>query len=149
MKANIKDIEIITACESSRSMAEACSKVNLHWNTFRKKAIELGVFNTNQSGKGFLKPKRKGIDSYDLKDILDGKYPQYQSNKLRIRLLKEGVKEHLCECCLNSEWNGKEIPLEVNHIDGNRNNHLLSNLELLCPNCHAQNETYRGKNVKK
>ena len=42
MKTNIKDIEIITACESSRSMAEACRKVNLHWNTFRKKAIELG-----------------------------------------------------------------------------------------------------------
>ena len=149
MKTVIKDIDIITACETSKSMAEACSKVNLHWNTFRKKAIELGVFNPNPYGKGLKKPKRKGYDSYDLDDILKGKHPQYQSNKLRIRLLTEGVKEHQCECCLNSTWNGKKISLEVNHIDGNRHNHLLNNLELLCPNCHAQTETYKGKNVKK
>ena len=61
MKTNIKDAEIISACETSRSMAEACSKVNLHWNTFRKKAIELGVFNPNQSGKGFLFATSGGV----------------------------------------------------------------------------------------
>lgn len=82
----------------------------------------------------------------ELKDILDGKYPQYQTFKLHNRLLNEGIKEHKCECCGNTEWNGKPIPLQLDHIDGNPHNHLLSNLRLLCPNCHAQTETYCGKN---
>jgi 5-methylcytosine-specific restriction endonuclease McrA len=33
-------------------------------------------------------------------------------------------------------------------MDGNPYNHKLDNLKILCPNCHAQTETYRGKNVK-
>lgn len=73
----------------------------------------------------------------------------YQSNKLRIRLLNEGIKQHKCECCLNQMWLGKPIPLECDHIDGDNSNNLLENLRLLCPNCHAMTESYRGKNKYK
>ena len=38
---------------------------------------------------------------------------------------------------------------EIHHIDGNRTNHSLVNLRMLCPNCHAQTETYRSKNRAK
>ncbi len=62
-------------------------------------------------------------------------------------LLKQ--KEYKCEHCALSEWNGKKIVLEIDHIDGNRTNNSLSNLRLLCPNCHSQTETFRYKNVKK
>lgn len=70
----------------------------------------------------------------------------YQTNKLRKRLLKEGFKEHRCEVCLLTEWQGKEIPLELDHLNGCNNDHRLFNLRLICPNCHAQSENYRGKN---
>ena len=50
-----------------------------------------------------------------------------QTNKIRNKLLKEGFKEHKCECCGNSEWLGQPIPLEVHHKDGNRNNNTLEN----------------------
>ncbi len=149
MKKIINDDDIIRECKNSSSMAEACSKLNLHWNTFRKRAIYLGVFSKNQAGKGMKKPKSIGHDSFLLSDILEGKHPQYQSNKLRMRILSEGIKKPICELCKNDQWNGKNIPLELNHIDGNRNNHRLENLEILCPNCHAQTVTYRGKNMKK
>lgn len=66
---------------------------------------------------------------------------------------KESVKKNLvqlrgheCEQCHNTEWNNKPIPLQLHHIDGNRANNNLDNLQLLCPNCHAQTETYCGKN---
>ena len=40
---------------------------------------------------------------------------------------------------------GKEIPLEVHHVDGDRLNNELTNLQLLCPNCHAQTDNYCGR----
>jgi 5-methylcytosine-specific restriction endonuclease McrA len=54
-----------------------------------------------------------------------------------------------CESCSNSEWLGKQIPLELEHIDGNNRNNDRSNLKLLCPNCHAFTPTYRGRNINK
>ena len=60
-----------------------------------------------------------------------------QTSKIKRKLLKEGIKKHECECCHNTMWNGLPIVLEVHHQDGNRKNNELSNLQLLCPNCHA------------
>lgn len=71
-----------------------------------------------------------------------------QSNKVRIRLIEEGYKEHKCECCGLSEWLGKPIPLELHHKDGDRDNDVIENYSLLCPNCHALTDSYRGKNSK-
>ena len=137
--------EILEAVNSSPSALSAAKKLDIPYTTFIRKAKELGVYVTNQSGKGISKKSGK---KFPLEDIFDGKFPDYQSNKLRRRLIDEGYKEHICERCQLSEWNGKQIPLEVNHIDGNNKNHKLSNLEIICPNCHAQTETYRGKNIK-
>ena len=72
----------------------------------------------------------------------------YQSHKLKRRLLSEGVKDHICESCRLSEWLGKSIPLELHHKNGNNRDNRLDNLMLLCPNCHALTESYRGKNKK-
>lgn len=72
-----------------------------------------------------------------------------QSNKLRIKLLREGLKDHKCESCGNDTWINQAIPLEVHHKDGDKTNNELDNLQLLCPNCHALTSTYRGKNIKK
>ena len=52
-----------------------------------------------------------------------------------------------CECCGITEWLGNPIKLEVHHLDGDRLNNELTNLELLCPNCHAYTETYCRKNT--
>lgn len=53
-----------------------------------------------------------------------------------------------CECCGLEEWMGKPIPLEAHHKDGDELNSTLENLQLLCPNCHAMTDTYKGKNIK-
>jgi len=53
---------------------------------------------------------------------------------------------NICENCGNHEWCGKNIPLDMDHEDGNPENWSLQNLRLLCPNCHAQTPTYKGAN---
>jgi hypothetical protein len=79
-------------------------------------------------------------------EILEGKHPYYQTLKLKKRLIKEGIKENKCEICEITEWNGKEISMQLDHIDGDSHNHKLENLRMTCPNCHSQTETYCGKN---
>lgn len=67
---------------------------------------------------------------------------------VRNALFNRGLKEKKCECCKNTEWNGKPIPLEVHHKDGDKYNNELENLEILCPNCHYFTDTYKVKNIK-
>jgi hypothetical protein len=54
---------------------------------------------------------------------------------------------YACECCGISEWQGKTIVLEVDHIDGDHKNNHPTNLRLICPNCHSQTDTYKAKNT--
>ena len=97
----------------------------------------------NPSGKGMKKSRTK----WTLIEYLE-KSTDIQTNKVRTRLLEEGYKEHKCECCGLTTWLGNPIPLEVHHKDGNRHNNIIENFELLCPNCHAFTDSYRGKNSR-
>ena len=58
-------------------------------------------------------------------------------------------KENKCEICDASTWLGKPLKLELHHVDGNRNNNLIDNIQLLCPNCHSYTGNYKGKNIRK
>lgn len=46
------------------------------------------------------------------------------------------------ECNLKDIYNNKPIKLQIDHIDGNWKNNLITNLRFLCPNCHSQTSTY-------
>jgi Zn finger protein HypA/HybF involved in hydrogenase expression len=59
-------------------------------------------------------------------------------------LIKENGNK--CWTCGITEWNKKSIVMELEHIDGNSANNSLENLSLICPNCHSQTSTYKGKN---
>jgi len=65
------------------------------------------------------------------------------------------VKKHLisernqrCENCLMDTWLDQPITIEIHHVDGNRANNTTKNLKLLCPNCHAITDTWKGRNKK-
>ena len=144
MEAKINRKEIERVCKEEHTMTIAASKLGLHFNTFKRYAVKFGCYNPNQGGKG-LKKVRKDARTKNLMDILDGKHPEYQTFKLKNRLINEGIKKNECEHCGLFEWLGKEISIELDHIDGDRTNHRLENLRMLCPNCHSQTSTYRSK----
>lgn len=77
--------------------------------------------------------------------LVDGRL--LQTNRLKKRLMADGLKQDRCEICLRDSWNGRPIPLELDHINGRRDDNRLANLRILCPNCHAQTDTYRGRNI--
>ena len=139
----MEDMEFIKVCQESDTMAKAAATLGLHFNTFKRKAVKLGCYKPNQAGKGIT--KKDNGNKISLDEILGGKHHYYQTNKLRKRLISEGYKTGECEECHITEWNGKPITIELDHIDGNRNNHSLENLKMLCPNCHSQTPTFRGK----
>ncbi|WP_156176110.1 HNH endonuclease [Hymenobacter terrenus] len=110
------------------------------------------------------KIKAYGVDTSHFTGAAWNKGPQYRAvgkqaliehstyrftHSLRKRLLKEKLKEHRCENCGLQEWQAQPIPLELHHLNGLNNDHRLQNLQLLCPNCHAQTNSYRGKNQLK
>jgi hypothetical protein len=81
-------------------------------------------------------------------DFLDGKYV---GKHLQIRDWSRDLLESIlgcnCQGCGLGKWyNGKPLTLQWNHKDGDATNNVVSNFELLCPNCHTQTENYGRKN---
>jgi len=72
------------------------------------------------------------------------------THTLKKRLLREGVKEARCELCgwARARPSDGVIPLELDHINGDKNDNRLENLCVVCPNCHALQPTHRGLNKK-
>ncbi len=130
--------EVAEAISKHKTMGGSAISLGIDRRTFYKIASEYGLYHGDA----------RGGKKFDLLDILAGKHPQYPTSKLSKRLVKEGYKKYECQSCGISDWNGKPISLELNHIDGNSGNHALENLELICPNCHSQTDTYRSKKLK-
>lgn len=134
--APISEEKIKEAINNTKSMIAAAKYLNVSRDRFKRYANKYGLYNPNPSGKGDL-------------DLTDEEFfktnRKISSNALKTRILN--IKPYKCEQCGISEWNGSKIILEVHHIDGNHYNNKLSNLSLLCPNCHSQTVSWRGRNI--
>lgn len=128
------------------SMADAARAANLPFGTFKYRAIKLGIYapNPHHKGRTFI-DGRKG--STPLSEILEGKHPTFKTKRIKERLLQEGLIEEKCtKCGVGDDWQDERLVLELDHINGVRDDHRFKNLRLLCPNCHSQTPTFRGRN---
>lgn len=120
--------EELPKCEMSKRLG--CKQETL--NAYLTK---MGITYAGQQAK---KGQQKGSFVYkDSSHYLGPNGKAIHSARLKIKLVRDGIKEDKCERCGNSHWLGFKLPLELHHKDGNHYNNELSNLEILCPNCHA------------
>lgn len=87
-------------------------------------------------------------NKYELEEILIEHSPVNRT-VLRRYLHKFNVIPYKCAICNNEGiWNNQPLTLQIDHINGINDDNRKENLRWLCPNCHAQTETFSGKNVK-
>jgi HNH endonuclease len=63
-------------------------------------------------------------------------------------LLRAGILQNRCDWCGLTSWRGLPISIQIDHINGIRDDHRVENLRMLCPNCHSQTDTFAAKNIK-
>lgn len=146
----------IQVVNTSLSYAEVIRKLDLkvagsNYDTVKRKITELNLDTSHMTGKIWNQGKRyRPIKrAKPLKEVLVKHSTWVNTNNLRKRLLNEGLKERKCECCGNTKWMGEPIALELHHINGIKDDLRIENLQILCPNCHAFTDNYRGKNINK
>ena len=71
---------------------------------------------------------------------------QYETGYAKKAFLRMSDTKYECTECQASTWCGKELVLELDHINGDNQDHRLENIRLLCPNCHSQTHNWRGRN---
>lgn len=139
---NRKD-EILGWIENNESKAFICSQLHCKPETLENYLKKFGVTYKGNMG---LKGKKTDTKYVPALDYIKGSF--VSAHRLKLKLIRDGVKEHKCEICGITEWMGQKVPLELDHIDGNHYNNEMYNLRIVCPNCHAQQDTNSGKNVK-
>lgn len=83
-------------------------------------------------------------------EVLFVENSSYGNELIKSRIIEDRLIEYVCtECGLKDNWNGKIIILDLDHINGINSDNRLENLRFLCPNCHSQTPTYKGRNKNK
>ena len=70
----------------------------------------------------------------------------YSNEMVKQRIVSQGMLEYRCIKCGIDKWQGETIVLDLDHINGDNLDNRLENLRFLCPNCHSQTDTYKGRN---
>ncbi|MHA2281531.1 MAG: HNH endonuclease signature motif containing protein [Promethearchaeota archaeon] len=131
------DEQVIAAAAEVKSMFRLLQKLGLkaaggNYANMKRLLQKLNVDCSHWTGQAWNKGQR-------LKD-----WSEYtRVARAKPHLIKK--RGHGCETCGRKTWQGQPIPLELDHINGDRTDNREDNWRLNCPNCHALTPTWRGR----
>lgn len=147
--------ELQQLVDSSSTYAEILLKIGKKVNTGTRKTLNkyIEFFEINEEG---LKKRLHSIRSVGIKKHMASvkqplqnimcKNSSVNSNEIKKRVISEGILQNKCVLCGQLPFhNGKELVLQLDHIDGDHTNNTFENLRILCPNCHTQTPTWGTK----
>lgn len=131
----IQEEHLKTIVKDSKSLAEVIKKLGLvvaggNYNSVRRKIAQFNLDTRHFTGQLWSKGRQ-------LKD-----YSEYSQVPKKHLLNQRGDR---CEICGIEDWLTVKLTKEIDHIDGNSLNNNPDNLRILCPNCHSQTPTWRGR----
>lgn len=151
MNKNYKfsDEQFIEAVKNSFSIHQTLKTLGLNavgaaYLVYHKRIERLQLDTSHFSRKMWNKQIPPAIP---IEDYLTNKRTT-NSHSLKKKIIRAKLLEEKCANCQLTSWLAQKIPLELDHIDGNNKNNQLTNLRLLCPNCHHLTPTHAGKNKK-
>ena len=146
------EVQLRSAVLASTSYRQVLLKLNLreaggNYEQVKKYIAELGIKIEHFKGRAWNRGLQvKGVPRIPLEKVLVKK-SFYQSFKLKKRLFAAKLKPMQCEECGWAKTTADGyLPLELDHINGDRRDNRLENLRILCPNCHSLKPTHRGRN---
>lgn len=152
------DSEFEDALKTSSSIKEALDKLGItdrsgnSYRVFKIRAEKLGL---EDEFKAMKKRSTLATNGNLRRDphpnsIIFNKDSCIARKVVRRRLLRDKLIPYSCALCeVQTVWNGKDLSLHLDHINGINNDHRLENLRFLCPNCHSQTPTYSGRNCRR
>ena len=146
MKYNKEDLENkVKECLSWRQLLFKCGlkEGGGSYTTLQRKCKEFNIDTSHFLGQGWNKPEHECFgNSIDLSKRLCLQETKKASSKTKEIVLNHGLKENRCEKCGLTDWMGEPITLHLHHINGNPKDDRIENLQILCPNCHSQTNSY-------
>ena len=144
-----KNLELL--CKDSYSYAQVLKKMGSKPNgsayaILKLKISEYGIDISHMAHQGHNKGKSWIINNLETILVEDSHYTN--THHLKNKLWKSGKLSRKCYECGIVEWMEKPAPLQLDHINGKRTDNRIENLRILCANCHAQTDTWTGKNKR-
>jgi 5-methylcytosine-specific restriction endonuclease McrA len=146
----LSDEQFVELLKKSSTISEVLFKLGYTtkgnswgYSQIKRRMTDLNLDHSIFKGKSYLSNKK--TDKISEKDILRENC-KHQRTVLRRYIIKNNLIPYKCAICGCTEWQGKTLSLELDHINGINNDNRLENLRFLCPNCHSQTSTYGSRN---
>lgn len=161
--AEIPKSELEAAVASSKTYNMLCNRLGLRQLVSGPERdyliAALDYHGIDRSGLSHRKNNREKDRTYIGKNmtaqqVIDAFFLEKDQHSYSWPTVTRLVNEHkllpmqCMECGISPKWNGLSLTLEIDHVNGDNKDHRLENLRRVCPNCHSQTVTYKGRNIK-